>query len=123
MSRLVSSILQGDAADVRSKLAFGIQRGRVGSGQVHRIIEEIKADPERKELLRDHSVFKINYVQSEWSEEYLRNIGEAIVCGDMSEELLYHMAEVSRYVNRRCMIMMAATGILFVVIVIIFVLV
>lgn len=104
MDKITRIIHQGDAdaTDIRSEIAFGIQKGRIGDKQVHKIVEDIRADVKWNSLLIDHSVFEVCNDKTQWNEEYLRNITEDIVCGDMSEEILYHMVEVSKYVNRHC---------------------
>ena len=123
MDKVIRTIRQGDATDIRGEIAFGIQKGRIGEQQVRNIVEGIRTDRKWNNLLNDHSVFGICNDKTKWNEDYLRNIGEAIVCGDMSEEILYHMVEVSKYVKRYYLMAKAVgAGILCVIVVIVLVL-
>ena len=100
MNKIIKKIHMGDLTHIRSDIAIDIKNGKMGKRQLQKIILKLKNDEVGRELFVNNIVFQINNDKSMWTDDYLRNIGEAISCGDLSEELLYHMLDVSRYVNR-----------------------
>ncbi len=93
-------IAEGKQEGIRSSIAIGLRKGVLDQKQIQMLLQDIQDRGLEEELIAPTTCFTICSERDKWNQAYLWELANAVSCGDSSEELLLHMAEVSEYLYR-----------------------
>lgn len=98
---IIEKINAGSLSEARTKLVQGIKHGQINTTQLDDVIERLKKTDGGTHYLFETSFFKCTDNVRLWNEAYIEKITIAILSGDVSPALLYHMLDVCKYVRKK----------------------
>lgn len=98
--KIIKSIRNGKLSGLRTRIASGIMNGSIKKFHASRIIDELRKIHKDEVIFLKNASFEMEEDKTKWDKNYLQKIADQFPQGNISENLVYHMIDVAKYVNR-----------------------
>lgn len=97
--KLLRNVNTDDWASFRCNLVIAIRDRLINKQQLTELLNIIKDTSYYMEHANDTLIFDANTDENSWDDNYIERISIAIICGDISDDTIMHMFNVSRKVH------------------------